>query len=233
MSDFSDVSNDSVPTGDKLKIKLKRLTRLRSARHNSDQDQPDGGPTVGVQPQPKDVLWRGKDYVNFIVKDVTRPDLPDGDNVDRTETPRMPWHDVSTMVQGEAARDVARHFIQRWNAVKTEKARFNTGFPYLIPKAYGSFQPPATVLKNCHRSPRVTCQVLRSASDWSAGIEDHESSIYSAVETAIEASEFYVYIENQFFITSCADGLGAGHDHDVVENTVGKALYERILRAYR
>ena len=58
-------------------------------------------------------LWRAKDYVNFIVKDVARPDLPDQDNVDRRTTARMPWHDISVGVQGEAARDVARHFIQR------------------------------------------------------------------------------------------------------------------------
>ena len=58
-------------------------------------------------------LWRAKDYVNFIVKDVARPDLPEQDNVDRRFTARMPWHDIAVAVQGEAARDVARHFIQR------------------------------------------------------------------------------------------------------------------------
>ena len=40
------------------------------------------------------------------------------DAVDRTSTPRMPWHDIALSVTGSAARDVARHFIQRWNAVK-------------------------------------------------------------------------------------------------------------------
>ncbi len=25
----------------------------------------------------------------------------------------MPWHDIAVMVQGTAARDVGRHFIQR------------------------------------------------------------------------------------------------------------------------
>ena len=30
----------------------------------------------------------------------------------------MPWHDGHYVVYGEAARDVARHFIQRWNAAK-------------------------------------------------------------------------------------------------------------------
>lgn len=45
------------------------------------------------------------------------------DLVDRNTTPRMPWHDIGVVVQGAAARDVARHFIQRWNAIKLEKAR--------------------------------------------------------------------------------------------------------------
>lgn len=30
----------------------------------------------------------------------------------------MPWHDIGCVVQGAAARDVARHFIMRWNAIK-------------------------------------------------------------------------------------------------------------------
>lgn len=30
----------------------------------------------------------------------------------------MPWHDEALVVTGEAARDCARHFIQRWNVHK-------------------------------------------------------------------------------------------------------------------
>lgn len=30
----------------------------------------------------------------------------------------MPWHDIGSAVHGKAARDVARHFIQRWNFTK-------------------------------------------------------------------------------------------------------------------
>lgn len=40
------------------------------------------------------------------------------DFIDRYTTPRMPWHDISSVVHGRAARDVARHFIQRWNFTK-------------------------------------------------------------------------------------------------------------------
>ena len=33
----------------------------------------------------------------------------------------MPWHDEALVVFGKAARDVARHFIQRWNIHKVRK----------------------------------------------------------------------------------------------------------------
>ena len=43
------------------------------------------------------------------------------DFIDRHSTPRMPWHDISSAVHGKAARDVARHFIQRWNYTKVHR----------------------------------------------------------------------------------------------------------------
>ena len=52
--------------------------------------------------------WPGKDFVNFIVRDVTEPDNHEADNSDRARTVRMPWHDVGVAVRGDAARDVAR-----------------------------------------------------------------------------------------------------------------------------
>ena len=40
------------------------------------------------------------------------------DMIDRTVMPRLPWHDIHSAVFGKPARDVARHFIQRWNFTK-------------------------------------------------------------------------------------------------------------------
>ena len=59
------------------------------------------------------------------MKDVARPEEPEGDNVDRRTTPRMPWHDIALMVQGKAARDVARHFI-----LGREREIAQRGFPW-------------------------------------------------------------------------------------------------------
>ncbi|KAG8544075.1 hypothetical protein GDO81_023116 [Engystomops pustulosus] len=63
-------------------------------------------------------FWHGKDYCNFVFKDWVQLDKPFDDFIDRYQTPRMPWHDISSVVHGHAARDVARHFIQRWNFTK-------------------------------------------------------------------------------------------------------------------
>ncbi|KAG7231352.1 hypothetical protein INR49_012192, partial [Caranx melampygus] len=63
-------------------------------------------------------FWHGKDYCNFVHKDWIQLDKPFDDFIDRHTTPRMPWHDIASVVHGKAARDVARHFIQRWNFTK-------------------------------------------------------------------------------------------------------------------
>ncbi|KAH0626010.1 hypothetical protein JD844_000707 [Phrynosoma platyrhinos] len=48
----------------------------------------------------------------------------------------MPWRDVGVGVHGLAARDLARHFIQRWNFTKTVKAKYKgPEYPHLLPKS--------------------------------------------------------------------------------------------------
>lgn len=81
-------------------------------------------------------MWVGKDYVNWIKRDCVDVAKPFDDLVDRSSVPRMPWHDVACSVYGRCARDVGRHFIQRWNATKLEKRKFSNRYPHLIPKSY-------------------------------------------------------------------------------------------------
>ncbi|XP_054157366.1 phospholipase D1-like [Oppia nitens] len=177
-------------------------------------------------------LWFGKDYVNFIVKDFVDLHLPFTDLVDRNSTPRMPWHDLSCMVMGRAARDVARHFIERWNFTKFEKAKFNDQYPWLIPKAYPSVgdtvhKPPKYLLRACP----VTVQVVRSVGHWSIGHRQTDHSILTAYIDLINSAKHYIYIENQFFISqSRSPPLDTS---EVVVNPIGEALYHRIIRAFR
>ncbi|ELK29948.1 Phospholipase D1 [Myotis davidii] len=168
-------------------------------------------------------FWHGKDYCNFVFKDWIQLDKPFADFIDRYSTPRMPWHDIGSVVHGKAARDVARHFIQRWNFTKIMKPKYRSlSYPFLLPKSHTTahelkYQVPGSI--------RANVQLLRSATDWSAGIKYHEESIHTAYVHVIENSKHYIYIENQFFI-SCADDK-------VVFNKIGDAIAQRILRAYR
>ncbi|XP_065367107.1 phospholipase D2 isoform X2 [Calliphora vicina] len=175
--------------------------------------------------------WFGKDYSNFIMKDWMNLDAPFVDMIDRATTPRMPWHDVAICVVGASARDVARHFIQRWNAMKLEKTRENHSFPYLMPKSYQHIKlNPNIVLKHTHR---VSCQLLRSVSSWSCGFIEQdlvEQSIHDAYIQTITKAQHYIYIENQFFITM---QLGAAASLGQVRNQIGEALFKRIVRAHR
>ncbi|KAH8413621.1 hypothetical protein KR222_002150, partial [Zaprionus bogoriensis] len=180
--------------------------------------------------------WFGKDYSNFILKDWMNLNAPFVDIIDRTTTPRMPWHDVGICVVGASARDVARHFIQRWNAMKLEKLRDNVRFPYLLPKSYHQIRLNAQLqqLQQC-RQQRVTCQLLRSVSAWSCGFIEAdlvEQSIHDAYIETITKAQHYVYIENQFFITLQL-GLGASGAYNNVRNQIGETLFKRIVRAHK
>nr|XP_015218822.1 PREDICTED: phospholipase D1-like isoform X2 [Lepisosteus oculatus] len=167
-------------------------------------------------------FWHGKDYCNFILKDWVKLNKPFDDFIDRYKTPRMPWHDIGVAVQGKAARDVARHFIQRWNFTKLVKKRSGaTCYPCLLPK---SLSAPVEFPLDMGKCTHANVQVLRSVCQWSIGTKIHEESIHLAYISAISNSKHFIYIENQFFI-SCTD--------KTIHNGIGDALTERILRAYR
>uniref|UniRef100_A0A8C0IEM6 Phospholipase n=1 Tax=Bubo bubo TaxID=30461 RepID=A0A8C0IEM6_BUBBB len=195
-----------------------RLTDVGSASPEASKPATGVGELLG-----ETRFWHGKDYCNFVFKDWVQLDKPFADFIDRYTTPRMPWHDISSVVHGKAARDVARHFIQRWNFTKIMKPKYRSlSYPFLLPKS----QQTANELKyQVPEAVRATVQVIRSAADWSAGIKYHEESIHNAYVSVIENSKHYIYIENQFFI-SCADDK-------VVWNKIGDAIAQRILKAHR
>uniref|UniRef100_A0A1I8I247 phospholipase D n=1 Tax=Macrostomum lignano TaxID=282301 RepID=A0A1I8I247_9PLAT len=88
-------------------------------------------------------LWKGLDYVNWVIKEPFNLHQPNRDLVDRNEVPRMPWHDVACAVGDNAARDLARHFIQRWNFTVRDKNLSTVRYPMLIPKAFAAVDAAA------------------------------------------------------------------------------------------
>jgi phospholipase D1/2 len=63
-------------------------------------------------------IWPGKDYYNPRESEPNSWEDTMKDELDRTKYPRMPWHDVQCALYGPACRDIARHFVQRWNYAK-------------------------------------------------------------------------------------------------------------------
>ncbi|PPQ89645.1 hypothetical protein CVT25_013832 [Psilocybe cyanescens] len=147
----------------------------------------------------REEIWPGKDYSNPRLSDFYNLNKPEEDMYDRTKVPRMPWHDVAMQIVGQPARDLARHFVQRPGEL-TQMGLTGT----------------------------CELQICRSAGPWSLGTPGKiEHSIQNAYLKAIQMSEHFVYIENQFFITSTVV-------NDVkVENNIGDAIVHRILRAHR
>uniref|UniRef100_A0A914R1H8 Uncharacterized protein n=1 Tax=Panagrolaimus davidi TaxID=227884 RepID=A0A914R1H8_9BILA len=168
-------------------------------------------------------LWPGKDYVNYIHKDFVDVEDPFSDFTDRYQVPRMPWHDLHALTFGEVARDVARHFIQRWNATKNEKMKNNSAYPFLIPKSYDWTKVPKVFQSENTYTGNV--QVLRSVSNWSALIDKTEASIQQAYLSLIANSKHYVYIENQFFVSMI--------NSNDVSNEICRVICDRIIKADR
>jgi hypothetical protein len=74
----------------------------------------------------------------------------------------------------------------------------------------------------------LTMQAVRSASDWSIGLTETEHSIQNCYVQLIKDAERFVYIENQFFISSWQ----ATNESNSVRNRIAKAIYDRIYQAH-
>ncbi|KAG8926053.1 Phospholipase D1 [Tulasnella sp. 418] len=181
----------------------------------------DDGDPIGEEGSEQ--IWRGKDYSNARVMDFHTLSKPDQDMYDRAKVARMPWHDVAMQIVGQPARDLCRHFVQRWNYLLRVKSHSRL-MPFLLP-------PPDFKASELHDQGLTgTCeiQICRSAGPWSLGTQNRiEHSIQNAYLKAIQMSEHFIYIENQFFITSTVV------NEVVVENNIGDALVHRIIRAHK
>ncbi|KAF7929659.1 hypothetical protein EAE99_004563 [Botrytis elliptica] len=197
--------------------------RWDTPQHTVVDDKPTG---FEHSDSPKDAdhcqLWPGKDYSNPRVQDFYKLNEPYAEMYDRSKTPRMPWHDVAMQVAGQPARDLTRHFVQRWNYVLRGRTPTRPT-PFLLP-------PPdynQAELEDLGLTGTCEVQILRSACDWSLGLTDTEHSIMTAYCKMIEESDHFVYMENQFFITSCETM------NVKIVNKIGDAIVERAIRAYR
>lgn len=79
-------------------------------------------------------IWPGKDYYNPRESEPNSWEDVMKDELERGKYPRMPWHDVHCALCGPSCQDIARHFVQRWNHAKKNKAPNEQKIPLLIPQ---------------------------------------------------------------------------------------------------
>ncbi|KAF9968644.1 hypothetical protein BGZ70_000961 [Mortierella alpina] len=173
-------------------------------------------------PSGQGTIWPGMDYSNPRIKDFVNVKDYNNDLIEKKLLARMPWHDVSLGVAGQPARDIARHFVQRWNFVKREKGMKKSHMKFLTPK--GEF---VSTRNETGWTGSQKVQLLRSSTLWSQGV-DMERSIQEAYLSSIDNAQHFIYIENQFFVT-----LATENGNPDIKNKIGIALVNRIIRAHQ
>ncbi|CAF3549919.1 unnamed protein product [Rotaria sp. Silwood1] len=241
-----DIVAENVASRDRETVETAQITTVRTAEQageisvktgiKDDEDSDDEKileeqqPIINTTPEldRKHRYFIGKDYANAYEKDFKELEDFRSDYIIRTLVPRMPWHDEALVVFGQTARDVARHFIQRWNIHKCEKYLNNNLYPFLLPKSYDDVEDLA--VENWRdflegQPFRVNAQCVRSVGPWSVRTKSMESSIHNTYIQMIDAAKHFIYIENQFFIIIAQDS--------VVQNQIADVLFRRIERAHK
>jgi len=185
-------------------------------------------------------LFPGQDYNNARVLDFK--DVPNyvSNYVAIQEVARMPWHDVHMTLAGPAVLNIIEHFTGRWNLIKERKYKLESRYAWLPPVNTMAASPGSGILRQVEQqikqrfgvgketdpgsiSGNCRVQCVRSVSEWSQGVST-EHSIQNAYRQLILEAEHFIYIENQFFISTTLN-------YGAVKNTIALALVERIIRA--
>ncbi|KAL4949191.1 hypothetical protein BDW69DRAFT_80453 [Aspergillus filifer] len=178
------------------------------------------------------------------------PGPPPSQGVNQTQTPYFPppptqpaqegqhssTRGVSDDYYGEGSGDRDRGFGGKSSSGSGSGSsfvprRFRDNFDSLRGELAGQIHQYGDRLTTGHlgrpqQRGNMSCQIVRSCGKWSNGTPT-EHSIADAYCEIIRHSEHFIYIENQFFITATGD------KQKPVENKIGAAIVERILRAAR
>lgn len=110
--------------------------------------------------------------------------------------------------------DVARHFCERWNFIKHDKAKNIDTVPYLQPPLGGMGQQQRFIeeeaeehhykrYRHKHRTHGVTgtmrAQVLRSSAKWSSGVELEVRLNHKEITSSV-VFPYLIYLPNLLFL---------------------------------
>jgi phospholipase D1/2 len=137
--------------------------------------------------------------------------------------PREPWHDIHTRVEGDIALDVLTNFEERWK----KQAAPLTDLLYDFEKNASSFAKKEQFDED---DPELwNVQLFRSIDSHSATIKGVERGIQDAYINAIRVAKNFIYIENQYFMSSSPHWLA--ETTSGCNNTIAHELTSRIIDA--
>lgn len=89
-------------------------------------------------------------------------------------------------------------------------------------------KPKIRAMKEEEKAGTCRCQLTRSSANWSTGLApDHiEMSIQNAYIQSIQSAEHFIYIENQFFMSSTAD-------EKILKNQIVQTLVYKIIEMHK
>lgn len=89
-------------------------------------------------------------------------------------------------------------------------------------------KPKIRAMKDEEKAGTCRCQLTRSSSKWSTGLnpDQHEMSIQNAYIQSIQSAEHFIYIENQFFMSSTAD-------EKIVKNQIVQSIVFKIIEMHK
>ncbi|TLD16204.1 uncharacterized protein PgNI_01688 [Pyricularia grisea] len=196
------------------------------------------------------IVFPGQDYNNARVYDFENVDRWENNKLDRTKNSRMGWSDISISLSGNIVGSLLIHFAERCSLMYLGRTHLRHQVFCLRVSTYlvVSIATSAATLtvtsraKTPHRSTIIGAPVKvgmpvtamkpiysslgGDATQWSSGLAT-EHSIANAYIDAITNAQHFVYIENQFFITA------TGNNQRPVENQLGAAIVNRIVRAHQ
>lgn len=118
--------------------------------------------------------------------------------LDPATQPRMPWQDIHSRIEGPVVSHLLRNFVNRWNA---------SGGPRLAPAPTpGTYaQPGKAHIQVLRSAPAAMAKAEYKALNSQGGVNEPngtEDDIHRAMVQLIEKASHFIYIENQFFVSS-------------------------------
>ncbi|WP_409451793.1 phospholipase D-like domain-containing protein [Jatrophihabitans sp.] len=128
----------------------------------------------------------------------------------RLKGKRWGWHDAGVRLRGPAAARVHEIAVQRWTEASTLPARFDGRHRRMNPRVVDApLEPPPPQPRM--DAPGTAVRVVRSVAgikvparlrgrqrSWDTMAAGGDQSVFTAITTALEAAQRYVYLEDQY-----------------------------------